>query len=98
MAQQPPLQRGSKRGQAGDFESQACGRSAARRAAAASHRPPRQQKLRGQSSQFRLPPQLFLSGQVRYLSQVPAKPWIPILQKRQQLVTDAVACEGQIAI
>jgi hypothetical protein len=96
VAQQPALQGRSERGQPGHVDRR--GPEDRRGAAAAAHRAARQKQLRTQAGQFRLPPGLLVAGQRGHLGQMLAQARIPALQQRQQLVADAVAGEGEVAI
>ena len=56
------------------------------------------QNLRPKAGQFGLPPGLLVAGQRGHLRQVLAQLRVPALQQRQQLVADAVAGEGKVAV
>jgi len=94
MAQQAALHGRSKGRQPGYIK----GQPGIGGSATSADRPSRQNQLRGETGEFCLPPGFFVARQLSHLSEVVAEARIPGFEQRQQLMADAVAGEGGVAV
>ena len=94
VAQEAALERGIERGQARAFESEAF----ARGAASAANREPGQDQLRCEAGELGLPKSFFIAGEPGHVGKMGAQLRIPGFEQREQLMADAVAGEGEMAV
>ena len=94
MAKQPALESRRQFCEAHDVESEAIGCGAS----AAAHGTTAQDDLRGEPFDLGLPRGFFIARELGHLCEMLAEPRIPGLKERQQLVADAIARKGEMAI
>lgn len=94
MAQDAALQGWGEFGQGAEVKGDAFGSGAA----AAAHGPAGQDELRREARDLRRPPGFFVAGKLGHLGEVLAQPRVPGLERGQELVANAVAGIGEVAV